>query len=131
MQDGFFKDIGNKSSARISIRAIFYSPSYSIRSILFICNFNSARSQISEAFLKRYAAHQYDAIIELCDKRDLAGCPSFPGVVKTLHWLLPDPATFQGSDAERLQQVRELREQIRQKVADFVQQARQGSFWVG
>ena len=146
------------------------------RSILFICNFNSARSQIAEAFLKRYAGHlfhvesagmkpgtlnpdvvkvmlessinlngsatlsvfdlryaghQYDAIIELCAERDLAGRPSFPGVVKTLQWRLSDPATFQGTDAERLQQVRELREQIRQKVVAFVHQAQEESFWIG
>lgn len=73
--------------------------------------------------------HRYDAVIELCEKEALAGYPSFPGVLRTLEWPLPDPAGFEGSEEQRLQQVRELREQIRGRVIDFVKQAREASYW--
>ena len=44
------------------------------------------------------------------------GCPIFAGVTKRLHWPFPDPSAFTGTYEERLEQTREIRDQIRERI---------------
>lgn len=62
----------------------------------------------------------YDYVVTVCDEAGAEKCPDFPGKAKRLHWGFPDPAGFQGSPLERLEQVRDLREKIRRKISVFV-----------
>lgn len=51
--------------------------------------------------VNEYLGHSFDYVITVCDdSRD--ACPVFPGVHESLHWGYPDPAAFEGSEAERL-----------------------------
>ena len=48
-------------------------------------------------------------------------CPAtFPGVSHRLHWSFEDPAVFVGSDEEKLQKFREVRDRIDQKIKDWL-----------
>jgi arsenate reductase len=48
-------------------------------------------------------------------------CPAtFPGVSHRLHWSFEDPAAFIGSDKEKLQKFRDVRERIDQKIKDWL-----------
>ena len=83
--------------------------------VLFICGLNSGRSQMAEVFL-----NDYDYVITVCDETAAGQCPVFPGITKRFHWPFMDPEALTGNHAEKLAALREIREQIRQKVSDWV-----------
>ena len=43
-------------------------------------------------------------------------CPIFPGVSFRLHWPLEDPAAFEGTEEEKLEKFREIRDQIDERI---------------
>ncbi|WP_242527263.1 metalloregulator ArsR/SmtB family transcription factor [Ktedonosporobacter rubrisoli] len=43
----------------------------------------------------------FDAIVTVCD-RVMESCPTFPGDPERIHWSFLDPATIEGTEAERL-----------------------------
>ena len=143
--------------------------------ILFVCVHNSARSQMAEAFLKRYGndffeaesagyeagvlnpfaievmkekgidisnnktrsvfdlfkkGHFYNIVISVCDKATAERCPIFPGMMKRLEWSFPDPSTFKGNEQEILEQTRIVRDRIEGKVKEFINQAKDVSYWM-
>jgi arsenate reductase (thioredoxin) len=58
----------------------------------------------------------FQYVITVCHDAEAKGCPIFPGIATRLHWPFPDPSKVTGSDAEKLQQVRKIRDAIRLKV---------------
>lgn len=67
-----------------------------------------ASSQYSKG-LDAIDAQSVDAVITLCAEEV---CPVFPGKVSKLHWGLPDPAAVTGSEHERLQAFRDVRDEL-------------------
>jgi arsenate reductase len=57
----------------------------------------------------------FDLAITVCDRAREA-CPVFPGARRQLHWSFEDPAAAAGSEEERLQVFRRVRDAIRQQV---------------
>jgi arsenate reductase len=70
------------------------------------------------------AGRTYRYVITVCSKEAADRCPIFPGRVERLHWPFPDPSTFRGSDEQIMAQVREVRDAIREKVREFVEEVR-------
>jgi arsenate reductase len=64
----------------------------------------------------------FDFVITVCDEASAERCPVFPGPGKRLHWGFPDPSSFGGDEAEKLKQTIIVRNAIRQKVQEFVNQ---------
>lgn len=58
-------------------------------------------------------------VITVCDNAR-EHCPIFPGTFQKLHWSLEDPARAQGSEEERLAFFRRLRDEIGERVREFV-----------
>jgi arsenate reductase (thioredoxin) len=59
-------------------------------------------------------------VIAVCDEEALQHCPIFPGFATRLSWTLEDPSSFTGTHEEQLDKVRRVRDQIKQKVKDFI-----------
>lgn len=135
--------------------------------VLFICQHNSARSQMAEAFLNKLGADAYEAhsaglepttinpvvvksmaeagydlsgnttqsvfdlfkegklfeyVITVCDAEVDAQCPIFPGLTERLLWPFPDPAGIEGSDEEKLEGTKKIRNDIQTKIQEFLAQ---------
>ncbi|MCG8485691.1 MAG: arsenate reductase ArsC [Clostridia bacterium] len=136
------------------------------KKVLFICIHNSARSQMSEEYLKKYGEDQFEVesaglkpssinplvvevmkeegidlsekktqsvfgliktqkfygyVITVCNRSMEEDCPTFPGMPKRMHWDLEDPEKFTGTDEEKLEKVRKLRDKIKQLVLQFIE----------
>ena len=67
---------------------------------------------------------EVDTVITLCGEEE---CPLFLGKATRLHWGLPDPATAQGSDQERLKAFRSTRDELRRRIGELLAATAQGS----
>lgn len=135
--------------------------------VLFLCIHNSARSQMAEAYLKKYGGDKflpesagleagklnpfaveamleeginiannttkdvfdfykegrlYQYVITVCDEASAAACPIFPGVHKKINWSFPDPSQFEGTHQQKLEQTKQVRNQIKEAVLSFVKE---------
>jgi len=62
----------------------------------------------------------FNYVITVCDGANAERCPIFPGITQRLHWSFPDPSALQGSWEEKLAETRQIRDQIRVVVEEFV-----------
>jgi arsenate reductase len=64
----------------------------------------------------------FDYVITVCDQASAEKCPVFPGITKRLHWGFPDPSSVKGTDIERLEEARGIRDQIRERIGHWVKE---------
>jgi arsenate reductase len=67
-----------------------------------------ARPQLVHTYLD----DSWDLVITVCDSAR-ESCPVFPRPVETIHISFPDPAEAEGSDEERMEVFRKVRDAIR------------------
>jgi arsenate reductase len=65
--------------------------------------------------LDRYLGEPFDFVVTVCGEANEA-CPVFPGAKRRLHWSLPDPSAASGTEEERLEVFRSVRERIRTRI---------------
>lgn len=73
------------------------------------------RSKSIDEFLHR----EFDFVITVCDNAK-ESCPVFPGSVKRIHWSFDDPAAVEGTETERKQLFRRVRNEISEKLKAFI-----------
>ena len=66
----------------------------------------------------------FQYVVSVCAEAEAKGCPIFPGVTTRLSWPFPDPSQVTGTDAERLEKVRVIRDDIRAKVEKWCEEIR-------
>jgi arsenate reductase len=62
----------------------------------------------------------FSYVISVCDEASAQRCPIFPGPSKRLNWSFPDPSALQGTDEEKLQGTREIRDAIKAQIEAWV-----------
>ncbi|NLI80460.1 MAG: arsenate reductase ArsC [Deltaproteobacteria bacterium] len=62
----------------------------------------------------------FDYVITVCRESLEQKCPVFPGITRRLHWGFDDPAAVEGTDEEKMEKVRAIRDAIRSKIADWL-----------
>ncbi len=73
---------------------------------------------------------RYNAVITVCDAASAESCPIFPGIVKRMGWSFADPSSFKGTPAEKLEETRRVRDEIKQTILTFIEEAKDGHFWL-
>ncbi len=63
---------------------------------------------------------RFNYIITVCDEGNAQKCPLFPGLTNRIHWSFKDPATLEGDEESKIEQIRTIRDAIRKKVEEFI-----------
>ncbi len=71
-------------------------------------------SQKRSEGLDEFAGQKLDYVITLCNQAD-GVCPNFFGGTQKIHLGFPDPSEFTGTDNEKLDASRKVRDQIREQ----------------
>ena len=71
--------------------------------------------------LKQFLGQYFTYLITVCSNAE-SRCPIFPGVIYRLFWPFDDPAAFEGTGTEKLAKFREVRDQIDQKIRQWMLQ---------
>jgi arsenate reductase len=61
----------------------------------------------------------FDIVVTVCDNAR-ESCPVFPAGTERIHWSFEDPAIVQGSESERLAAFRRIRDQIHERIREFM-----------
>ena len=72
-------------------------------------------SKSVEEFLDR----QIELAVTVCDNAK-ESCPVLPGAKQTLHWPFEDPADAVGTEKEKMETFRLVRDQIKNRIAVFL-----------
>jgi arsenate reductase len=64
----------------------------------------------------------YNYVIAVCDESQTQGCPTFPSttVTKSIDWSFADPASFQGTQEEKLEKTKQVRDKIQQQIEQWL-----------
>ena len=62
---------------------------------------------------------EFDLVVTVCNHAK-ESCPVLPGVATTLHWPFDDPAAATGSDEEKMDCFRRVRDQISQRINEYL-----------
>lgn len=68
-----------------------------------------------------FTGQEFDYAITVCDNAK-ESCPVFPGKTKRIHWSFDDPAVAEGNEEEKLAVFRRVRDEIRQRLREFIEQ---------
>lgn len=69
----------------------------------------------------QYLESEFDYVITVCDHA-MELCPVLPGQTRHIHWSFEDPAAVEGRDEDRISAFREVRDEIRDRLASFVEE---------
>jgi arsenate reductase len=65
--------------------------------------------------LDRFLDAVWDDVVTVCDSAN-ARCPVFPGGARRLHWSFDDPSAAAGTEEERLEVFRRVRDEIAARI---------------
>lgn len=72
----------------------------------------------TQEFIER--GEVFDYVITVCDESSAERCPVFPGKHVRLHWGFSDPSVLSGSDEQKLQGIRVIRDAIQKQVLTWL-----------
>jgi arsenate reductase len=66
------------------------------------------------------AGRYYTYVVTVCDETSAEACPVFPSCKARFHWSFPDPSKFVGTEEDKIEQVREIKNQIKAKIEEWI-----------
>jgi arsenate reductase len=76
--------------------------------------------QRSKGVMEYLGKHHFGYLITVCDHAE-ENCPTtFPGVGQRIHWGLEDPAAYEGSDEAKMQEFRQIRDEIAARILEWI-----------
>lgn len=72
------------------------------------------------------AGKSFEYVIAVCSPEASEQCPIFPAEKERLHWPFPDPSKAEGSDDEKLEYIRGIKDVIKKQVLEFLDSDRLG-----
>lgn len=84
-----------------------------------------SRNAVNSVFAFLKEGRMFHFVITVCDESQSERCPIFPGRSQRRHWSFEDPAALQGSKQENLQKTIDIRDQIKQKIMEFIDEIEQ------
>ncbi|VAX35683.1 Arsenate reductase thioredoxin-coupled, LMWP family [hydrothermal vent metagenome] len=66
------------------------------------------------------AGKTYHYVIAVCDGASAEKCPVFPGTSEKIHWSFTDPSGLEGSDKEKIQKIRKIKKEIKDKLQQWL-----------
>ncbi|GAB6072122.1 arsenate reductase ArsC [Venenivibrio stagnispumantis] len=121
MAEGFGKYYAEKLNKDVEVYSAGSNPSGYVHplAIKVMAEKGIDISQNKSKSLDDIPLRELDYVITLCG--DAAeSCPVIPGA-NTQHWGLPDPARAEGSEEEKLEVFRQIRDKIEEKVKELIE----------
>jgi len=78
-------------------------------------------NQTKSVFDFHESGKHFHYVITVCDAAHAASCPVFPGANNTLHWFFDDPSSLAGTEEEKLEATRIIRDAIETQVRRFIE----------
>lgn len=69
--------------------------------------------------LDTYTGQRFDLVVTVCDSA-AEECPFFPGAWRQVHWSFPDPSAVTGSEEQRLEAFRRVRDAIAARIDELL-----------
>ena len=79
-----------------------------------------SRNKTKSVFDVWKSGELFQYVIAVCDAESAEKCPIFPGPTTRLHWSFRDPSNVTGSYEQKLQKVRQIRDEIASKIQDWL-----------
>ncbi len=76
--------------------------------------------------LSQFFEERFDYVITVCDSAR-ESCPLSLHAPNQLHWSFPDPAVANGTEEQQLAVFRSVRDQVRERILEFIGLARMAS----
>lgn len=73
--------------------------------------------------VEEFTGRDFDYVITVCDNAK-ESCPVFPAKTQRIHWSFDDPAEASGSEEEKLAVFRRVRDEIRSRLREFIEEVR-------
>lgn len=83
--------------------------------------YDISQNQTKSVFDFFQQGKRYEVVVKVCDALNGQRCPIFPSTKVSLNWDLPDPSQLAGSEAEKLKAIRPIRDLIKIKVEQLIQ----------
>ncbi|MCM2356582.1 MAG: arsenate reductase ArsC [Geobacteraceae bacterium] len=78
-----------------------------------------SRNMTKDVFALYRKGELFNYVIAVCDEANAERCPIFPGHARRLNWSFADPSAVAGTDEEKLQGARRIRDQIRERIEQW------------
>ncbi len=80
-----------------------------------------SKNQTKDVFEFFKSGRLFNYVVTVCDAANSERCPIFPGVSKTLHWSFEDPSSLSGTEEEKLEKTRKIRDEIQVEIRKFIE----------
>ena len=82
-----------------------------------------SQNQTKSVFDLYKKGERFSYVITVCDEASEQRCPVFPTFpTRRVHWSLADPSTFTGTLEERLARTRQVRDEIKSKIEEWLKE---------